>query len=989
MSILYMEGFEDVASPADLAARGESGNASEYTEVDAARYLGGKSLARTAYATGYLLDRPLPRLTDNGLNLSVNTKLISSGTATGLANQVNRGPNGEYVGGSYAFSGRPNAIQVSLDGKNWKTETVTVMTGYTNFPMGIAAAVWHPGINAWIAVGSTTTSGGCVIGKSPDLLGPYRTNTFSQGTTLTQNTISLYYDAGANLVYGISKFATFRYNPGSETSPGSVTNASTGFSTNNVYPVIATDGTAWYTASNSLLFKTTDINVNFTTTNVLATNSVGVAAGNGVLVSFTRSYNINAQYSTDQGVTWTRIFLPGVADVPSHTWVSFFKGKFWATNSTIVNKVFSSVDAVTWEVHDTNIDLPSPGNYPFAPTDTYMCLATDPRVYWTEDGINYNTEPNGYVENANFGTTPVVGFLPVNRSGQQFGVRVGKVNDTPALNVMLPTGTTSYIEPTVNVQYDKWALLELSVGRSASNTLRLDVSYDGMPVLSNEVSFSSAFFPAGGSIPNFATAARYYVPGATNGATVVYVHRNSNGVTSTSRRDLGGPYTPESVPAVGNGMNMLWTGKRFIMMGTTGIAISWDGSQGSWNVVLQSSIGALRPADSNGDTVIVSAWQEPNGGKYYRSADGGETWSELAITGWNPNLRLYGMFYVNNTWIAIPATTVAAPEGGPWYYSIDDGLNWVSADVVDSNSEPLYITNQGITSYFTKVGSKLLTRLISSTSRYFYIEADGGVITATEFDDPSAATVAGQSQVAYNGRYLAFSSTNNTTTYLLNTENQELITTSTSAANADGLLAVNGAFVRGTSNATTGFISFIYPEWFDCPIDVVLDGRSFSHFDDLVVNDNAAPHVGALGEARILKVPLDANVQSQWIPNPNTMTNVAAATQQPVSTATAFVESNEVGQKDIYGTSSFAVPQGYRAAAVQVDGHYERTLNSVPSAKLGVRVGTDEDTTPTVYVSAPVGTKVYTSKVINSSPGGTPWTSQTIAEAEVTNERVG
>ena len=108
-----------------------------------------------------------------------------------------------------------------------------------------------------------------------------------------------------------------------------------------------------------------------------------------------------------------------------------------------------------------------------------------------------------------------------------------------------------------------------------------------------------------------------------------------------------------------------------------------------------------------------------------------------------------------------------------------------------------------------------------------------------------------------------------------------------------------------------------------------------------------------------------------------------------MSTATAYVESNEAGQKDIYGTSAFSVPPGYRAAAVQVDGYYSRTLNSIPSARLGVRSGTSEDTTPVIPLTPTIGQKVYVSKIVQTNPAtGGAWTAQSITDAQVTNERV-
>lgn len=51
MTVLFMEGFEDINSADDLIPRGETGPMSIYTGVGPARYAGGKSLYRGYYGT--------------------------------------------------------------------------------------------------------------------------------------------------------------------------------------------------------------------------------------------------------------------------------------------------------------------------------------------------------------------------------------------------------------------------------------------------------------------------------------------------------------------------------------------------------------------------------------------------------------------------------------------------------------------------------------------------------------------------------------------------------------------------------------------------------------------------------------------------------------------------------------------------------------------------------------------------------------------------
>lgn len=497
MSVLFMEGFEDIESRSDLLARGETGvGALVYSGVDTARYAGGKSLYRGYYGAGetqYIFQRPLPQLKDS-VNTSMSVMLSSNSVQRGINSNVNRGPNGEYVAGMNTSTASTNGYLVSPDGINWKGRIAGQGAG--TFPYGISSLLWLPNKNLWLAVGGVNTGNTIYWGVSANLEGPYTISTFTvSGTSISQLRPALYYDAPTDTAFVVTTSGgLWRYNQTANTWANMMINP---FAAAVTYPMAVTNGTRWYSAAASSLYYSDDVSTGTMTERPGMFTSASVASlayGNNTLVVAVIGNRIaHLYYSKDEGVTFTGILLPGVSTaVNSATMVAFFKGKFYATaTGGGAGTVFTSTDGVTWTSEKTtgNTIPPSPGSVQLAATSDYLYYGTTsmPMILYSSTGTDVNSMPNGYVDNVNFVAGYGTGLYLNLQPTRSLQVQIGTAGTDAVLRAGLPNGTQVQISPNVVIERDKWALLEMSAVRNSATSMDVSISYNGMPVYSNSI----------------------------------------------------------------------------------------------------------------------------------------------------------------------------------------------------------------------------------------------------------------------------------------------------------------------------------------------------------------------------------------------------------------------------------------------------------------------------------------------------------------------
>lgn len=943
MSILYMEGFEDTVSDADLTARGVA-VAQNTLGTRPARYADGTAAVRgyTGHNAGVAtFKRRLPRTLTDGIFFSFQFYKTSYNTTNVFGFPI-------FANGLYISTNSSNSVKTSTDGTNWE-----VKTGSASF-VSAPSVAWDPTRNLYWLTGLFTGSVQTQVGTTPDFA-TWTIGTNLPGATLTTSGPRPVFDSFTNRMWIVSTTYVYVLEPGSSTWTLSLTQPGANNNSGSAMAIDPATGNRWVNSNNSV-YRGTAADTAWTSGGTLPASGTprGIAFGNDTLVVGTNAAYV--YYSTDAGVTFTA--SPNIPGFTAHTstWIAFHNGAFYLYSRGGTARIYRSTDGITWAALVTpSIPEGVVASGLWSAGEFIYLYGSTVGNYYSEDGLNWNVIENGAVLGSNANVT---NGLSSYINGM---VRPGIViNSDDTAYALLSQSSPTSVTTNIGLAKDTWHMAECSVVKTGVGTYQYDVTLNGMPAYSQSFTFADFFVSAVSSTPSV-------LPLATNGSTIVCASASPYYMTS-----LNSGMSPAN-GLTGTVTNAIWTGKQFIAGGGNTLFGSYDGI--TYRTLFSPGTPTLC-MEQNGDTVIVGSSQASQAGRAWRSADGGETWSEISI----PLTATFGnIFYEKGVWFAVPAANVE-----PWQYSIDDGVTWLAHPTrTESVSYPVisrYSARAFGSLYFNLVleGTTYLCRVtVNSATDVTVVSTNGANLTglSTRF-------------VGFNGRRL-FAHAGGTTTLWYSYDgdswsNQASLTT---AQTNSGFLPVEGVLLFGAVTSSNA-ARIVVPELLDHPLDFTLDGYSFSRYDDIIVNDAAAPFAGPLGEGRLLKIPLDTADQSQWAPNPTSLTNVEAATQQTVSSATAFVESNEAGQKDIYGTSSFSIPVGYRAAAVQVDGYFTRTLNTIPSARLGVRSGTSEDTTPEIPVTANIGAKVYVSKIAQTNPAtGAAWTSTAVANAKVTNER--
>ncbi len=955
MSIRYMEGFETIQQYGDLVARGGSPRVTTPLQVSAApaRYEGGKSLVRAYAGTQVLMDRNVGNIGNaGGMSLSFCGKLTSFNSTA-----YNRFPvhyfNGKWV--AAAFGNNPSAITVTEDFRNWPAaKSITTVSSVAQ------DMIFDTTRNEYV-VGAYATSTANRFFSSADL----NSSAWTATTTYAANPGAtgvgkMYQDANGTLIFIVGSRIYNREIGAASAWAAPYTHESAAFPNG----AAATNGTRWIVPINSAnqYVYSDDGGVTWQLSDVIA-NCAGttIAFGNGAFVIGTGIAATPFAVSKDGGQTFT---LPSVPVVPQYAGmhVAYGNGVFVGvpTQGADAN-VYVSEDGLTWKVYPFERGSPVTNDLSFANGYFFLSQA-GPYLAHSADGANWSwNEIPTTVSHPN----SVVGF--VGGSGFYHGFAA---NSDGRLFYRYPTGKGSFgVLEVPDFQRDRWYNYECTITVENATTINVSASIDGIPFDSRSVTWG--LMSDSGPV-TYVNAGEGY--GAWNGKVAVIpapsvgsiMYSTDRGATTTLAKLPGAPNSAGSIPVV------VWTGSRFLAFTTSGIYTSDDGING-WILITGSPTGKnFQDADvsADGQVIIVVGHAA---GSYYRSADGGNTWEER--TGLSTGYTYAGVAFLNGVWVAQPSYGSGLRTA---FWSNDGGLTWTGVDApaaynfghAKSADRMLFTSNVGI----------LIVTVPSAG------EAPVFTSLTTAEGAPS-----GTYTITYTGKYF-IASGNRTLTinYSENGTSWTPVNTSTNTPNTYTLGAEGVAIRYG--GASVNYCTVVYPEFTDIPMRWYSNSYAFSALDDIVVTDFLQPNAGPQGEVQIRLMPSDTDIQAAWNPIPeDSPSNAAAATHLPIlQSSGTYVEANEVGQKDKYGTSSFTYPAGLRPLAMQVEAFYERVFTNTPTVKLGLQGNTEEVQTPDIAVSSSLGQNTFVSKVVETNPDtGAAWTRDTINATKLTNEKTG
>lgn len=962
MSILFMEGFEDVKGPADLQARGEYGAAGNLGPAPA-RYAGGNALVRGGFGAVQFMSRAIASPNGEGIYHSFQGYLSS--TSGNFGNQGRTyGPwyaNGQWLASQSSVS---SIVFRSSDGVNWESITTNTTTN------PLQSICWDPNRSRYTAVANSNNSTTGTIWHSSDLV------TWTSGGNMTnsssQQTWGILYVPGTGHILILSNNYLWRLAAGASAPSVVATVASS-----RPYHIVSDgDNGVWFVDTSNAVRRSLDGGGTFETAGTIRGGQGYLAWLDSKLYAGT---NLGIDYSTDNGSTFTQTTN---ASTPTGVMLLTRLGTtFYArsTNtSTLNDHLWTSPDGLSWSLkpdplmsnpigYTTGVDFVNVNNRLY-----FMSAGSNTTPISSDDGEAWSYLPNSGLVITNPSKGNMNGVYPQSSANwTHFGTTLLSTGGGTLL-ISAPNGTVSSASGVIP-QRDKWYLTESSLVRTGSSSYQFSVNFDGTEVFSSN--FTLADY-TGSTL----TGLSGLIPMDSNGTTMVACSGTSIGTITPSTNFV--TYNTTSISP----NNITWSGRNFILCAPNTIYVSNDPANGAgWRLVMTTASSTPQSTGVSPTAIIVGNVGSitANLGRIWRSTDHGETWVSQVLPDWPAGAGVGKVMYLNGLWMI--SGSVA---GAPWYYSTDDGLTWQQ-----NLGIPLYGAfgvQTNISEAFGKIYAPFADPTVDTAFRVYEISVSGTTISYELVSSLSSFTGTASIYNAFNGKTLIVPTGLQTGTGYATEDGVTWTPYTMSNPSSASFTGVACAFARAFISCTavaSGHRLFA-PTALDYPMATSLDFRSWSHFDDVLISDNVAPFQGPQGEARVMKIPLDQTVAAEWAPNPSNLTNLEAATAQTASIATSYIESNEVGQEDVYGTSSFSVPPGYRAAAVQVEGYYSRTLNTIPSARFGVRSGSATDATPAVDVTAAIGSKVYVSKVVQQDPAtGANWTVSGIANAKITNER--
>lgn len=956
MSVRYMEGYESIRMSRDLTARG-AGAATAATQAQVsngpARYSGGRSLVRAVQGPQVMTQRSLaPVGNSGGISLSFSGKLTSFNSTS-----FNRTPvrylGGKYVGVSYG--GNPAGFALTDNFRNWPNpQNITALSS------SLLDVMFDTTRNEYVAsIYPNITSNQFLV--SPTLTSTAWTaaSAAMSGGTSTNLSGWLHQDETTGTLICISGNRIFRRLAGASTVwEVAYTHGSAALASPAIYE--AGKWIAPINGANQILTSSDGGSTWVLSATIANTSGASIASKPGTIV-IGRSGGGAQPFavSTNGGASFT---TPNVPNPPAGAsmYVAYGNGVFVGVPGAATDPYcYVSADGLTWKSYP--FDRGSAGAFTVSFANGYFFLAqSGPINSYSPDGINWEFNENGVVTAY---TSSLIGLQGPSQFYSGFGI-----SSDYTLYYRYPVNKNSVNALSLGImQRDTWANYEVTITKNSATSYNVQGAINGIPFDSR--SFTWDLMSDTGP-RSFAMAGNGY--GAYNGSVAVMpVQIAPGGVMWTA--DKGETTTFVTIPGMGavTFNNVIWTGTRFMAFTTNGTYASPTGMT-NWARVSAGPSGSFQDVEVHGNTIIAVGHAV---GAYWRSADGGETWTQVTNQ-FNSGYIYSGIAYLNGVWIAQPAWTSSGQRDGKW--SSDDGLTWQTIPMnpgytnghATGNDRVLFASNAGS-------GGIVVTVPVAGQAPVF---------TAT-----SSGLPVGIYTMAWTGKYF-LASMNRSITMYYSVDGLSWTNFNTSANTlSTSVLSVDGAVLRFGGDSPS-YCTIIYPEFTDMPLAWSANAYAFSAIDDVVITDFLQPNAGPQGEVQIRLMPSDTDIQAEWNKVPeDAVNNAAAATVVPISRSNdTYVEANDVGLKDKYGTSAFTYPAGLRPVAIQVEGFYERVFTNTPKVKLGLQALTTEVQTPEISISSVLGQSTYVSKVVETNPdnnGG--WTRETINATKLTNEKTG
>ncbi len=993
MSVLWIEGFETAAYSTDLVSRGTlspSLNTSGATVAVAstnqvpanARYAGGTSLCTSAVTTTavpviYTFPGGSLRQGNGSLNFSVTAYTDSTAAVP-------------------ASVGYPRVTQAN--GVYYVSAGGSATAGLSCFTLQNMGSTTIPTLTYGQTIGSVATS----VTYDVKYFGSYYYVLHSTNTVLTLDTYSVL----------------------TGTSVGTSTVALTSFaasvsgftlvhdSTHGTYFITGTDANTYIRVLPVTIDGTTGVATMGAVTSLAAGGAAGITITDPVLWAHNSQWYIPgksaaqiAQTSSDGGVSWTQVAgstnvgtfsvaqLPTLLIFGGYTTSATASVYTMDTSNTVTavmlpegtvaqsimlvvgngsrviavrraitttNTCFVTMDGASW----TAVTLPTTGSVASVSHsgDYFFITMANGIVLFSADGLSWRSTA-ALATGATGVPLAMLTGCDLTTSQPLFGFQ----SPSSVVYSSNPSGTVTQSAIAVTPPGDGWHTYETNLSSISDTSYTATYMIDSIPVASQSLTYAgfpnqvrTAVLPA--TMPNGQCAAysstldSYVAISATN---IYYM-------------GPGYGYWSQVGPTLTGGTCVRYLNGQFFVFTTSGFFSSPDGMNWSSNVGSPAGITIVDAAYGNGKYMAVGTATTA----LYTSMDG-NIWS--TSTPFAAQAAGYSVIgYVAGQWIAIPSSTnvtSGATIPATAYYSTDNGSTWLTFTTqIAASIGPGFAAN-GLTFVYSSAGRQVTTLTLTTNG--------ASAPVATQTVNPATKVFCG---LCYTGQYFAgisqeinsaygfIYSTDGITWTLVN------ITTGATALDVACVPAKGGCQIIGNGNNPS---LFMYHALADVKFAFQSSLGGVYAIDDILVNDGQSPNAGPQGEVRIQLIPSTTDVQSQWDPTP-AGSNAAAATVLPISkSASSFVGAASVGQKDIYGTTGYTVPVGYRPLAVQTEAYAQRVFSSSTSVSLGlISDGVEVDINANI-VTTP-GANQFITKIYNEDPATeSPWLGSALASTEI------
>lgn len=717
--------------------------------------------------------------------------------------------------------------------------------------------------------------------------------------------------------------------------------------------------------------KTDGLNWTLNTNFSITLNSI-TSNGQGTIIVASDNGKIWKSYDT--GVNWEEEQLV----ISNKVWCKYGNGTFLVYNPA-TKQVFRSSDGTTWTLSKLATDWATDPNYTINAltykNGWFRASLTNEgyTAVWSQDGINWNYSQYDLESSGSWYT----GFSDLTATG---AVRAGfrtyiasrSLTSQNAFIYAAYNNTSTSLDTGVIDPSEKFRRYSGTMRHVMDNRFKVDLAIDDDVVYSSEFQFDCRGISDVGM--------------STDGQTIIVSSQETSTPCLFISRDGGSswiltnptlPITTSKILKVGisrNGQSMV------LLCSDSNMFKSVDGGNNWTNIALYphtTSRVAILCISNDGETILTGGGNG-NATYPYISKDGGATFS-VAFPGLPSGYYGVSMDASDNIYITSYATT-----GGfqGLQKSVDRGVTWTQLN--GSYNFRLYVRSMSVSNDGTVIAFACFN------NQGVHVSKDGGLSWNMTQPTDSECRVSGDGSTIVSHQFGSG--------YVVNVDGSTGLQQFTlpqipqvSCINGDGSII----YVTSTTGvfSTRKFkdaITYDEDALFQLYVMSFLVGPGFTKVDDLVITDFQAPNSGDIGEARIFNIPLDENVETQWRPVPDTLTNVVAGTSTPTSQhPDKYVESPHIGDVDVYGSSTVDIPTTRRIAAVAVDTHFSRTFPTIPSAQIGIQVGNTTKMADAVEVTPPAGQSLYTSAIYDVNPDTeSGWNIESVKQSKVVIKKV-